>query len=272
MRKLLYGCFVAFSLTCSNALAILGPGDNQPDFTLDLHGTTQPFDLYSNLSGEDLHFLDFFAEWCGPCNTASSELEPFIQQYYAGLGGNPAHIPVQVVSINTDCSSGDAVLTNAYIAKYGLPLVLDDPVGTALSYYYQGGIPQFAIIDGVAGTNYNQWGVVGTQLGYGSGLYMSFRSEINSITWAGDANGDGRVDINDLSIVLASFGKTAGMSWLTGDFTGDGKVDVNDLTIVLTNFGRPASSAGLSAVPEPSSLLLLGIGAVALLALWRKRG
>ena len=51
MRKLLYGCFVAFSLTCSNALAILGPGDNQPDFTLDLHGTTQPFDLYSNLSG-----------------------------------------------------------------------------------------------------------------------------------------------------------------------------------------------------------------------------
>ena len=107
-------------------------------------------------------------------------------------------------------------------------------MGTALSYYYQGGIPQFAIIDGVAGTNYNQWGVVGTQLGYGSGLYMSFRSEINSITWAGDANGDGRVDINDLSIVLASFGKTAGMSWSTGDFTGDGKVDVNDLTIGLT--------------------------------------
>ena len=36
----------------------------------------------------------------------------------------------------------------------------------------------------------------------------------------GDANGDGRVDINDLTIVLASFGQT-GMAWSQGNFTGD---------------------------------------------------
>ena len=34
----------------------------------------------------------------------------------------------------------------------------------------------------------------------------------------GDANGDGKVDINDLTIVLANFGKTAGMNWSTGRF------------------------------------------------------
>ena len=55
----------------------------------------------------------------------------------------------------------------------------------------------------------------------------------------GDANGDGKVDINDLTIVLANFGKT-GCVWSQGCMDGDpiGTVDINDLTIVLTNFGK----------------------------------
>ena len=63
----------------------------------------------------------------------------------------------------------------------------------------------------------------------------------------GDANLDGKVDVNDLTIVLTNFGKTGGTSWGTGDFNGDGKVDVNDLTIVLSHFGQSAgaSAAGL---------------------------
>ena len=65
----------------------------------------------------------------------------------------------------------------------------------------------------------------------------------------GDANGDGRVDINDLTIVLTNFGKTTGMSWGTGDFIGNGRVDINDLTIVLANYGQSLSTspAGASA-------------------------
>ena len=81
----------------------------------------------------------------------------------------------------------------------------------------------------------------------------------------GDANGDGRVDINDLTIVLTNFGRT-GMTWSRGDFLGDGTVDINDLTIVLANFGRTAG-AGPAAVPEPASLVLLGIGAIVALLL-----
>ena len=55
----------------------------------------------------------------------------------------------------------------------------------------------------------------------------------------GDANEDGRVDVNDLTIVLSHFGQT-GASWTTGDFVGDGTVDVNDLTTVLSHFGQSA--------------------------------
>ena len=48
------------------------------------------------------------------------------------------------------------------------------------------------------------------------------------------------------------------MTWSQGEFTGDGKVDINDLTIVLSHFGQSAatSAAAVSAVPEPSALLL----------------
>ena len=51
----------------------------------------------------------------------------------------------------------------------------------------------------------------------------------------GDANLDGRVDINDLTIVLSHYGQT-GMAWAQGEFVGDGSVDINDLTIVLAHY------------------------------------
>jgi T5SS/PEP-CTERM-associated repeat protein len=89
----------------------------------------------------------------------------------------------------------------------------------------------------------------------------------------GDANEDGKVDINDLTVVLTNYDHT-GASWSMGDFIGDGTVDINDLTIVLTNYGDTSgsSAAGMAAVPEPAGLSLLAAGLVGLLACaWRKR-
>ena len=87
----------------------------------------------------------------------------------------------------------------------------------------------------------------------------------------GDAIGDGKVDINDLTIVLSNFGQS-GMTWGTGDFNGDGKVDVNDLTILLSHFGQTAAASGLaspSAVPEPSTLALSAVALLGLAAVVR---
>ncbi len=80
------------------------------------------------------------------------------------------------------------------------------------------------------------------------------------------------MDINDLTIVLSNYNQT-GMTWSQGEFTGDGTVDINDLTIVLAHYGESVdSAAGMAPVPEPSCLVLLGIGGVGLLAgLRRKR-
>ena len=107
----------------------------------------------------------------------------------------------------------------------------------------------------------------GQIVGWGSDNGTDHRAFLLTPAVPGDANLDGRVDVNDLTIVLTSFGKTTGTSWSTGDFNGDGKVDVNDLTAVLLNYGRSAgsSAAGPAAVPEPSAVVLLGMGALSLL-------
>jgi hypothetical protein len=83
----------------------------------------------------------------------------------------------------------------------------------------------------------------------------------------GDANGDGQVDINDLTIVLANFGQT-GCAWSQGCMDGDptGTVDVNDLTIVLNNFGDTFGAPRLAATPEPCALVLLLAAIACLLA------
>jgi hypothetical protein len=83
-------------------------------------------------------------------------------------------------------------------------------------------------------------------------------AELAYVPLPGDANRDGRVDINDLTIVLAHYGQT-GTTWSQGEFTGDGTVDINDLTIVLAHYGQSegTSAAGVAEAPEPASWAML---------------
>ena len=89
----------------------------------------------------------------------------------------------------------------------------------------------------------------------------------------GDANYDGKVDINDLTIVLADYGQT-GTAWVQGEFTGDGTVDINDLTIVLAHdgqgLGSPPPSTSRRATRR-SALLLATAGLLGLLAVARRK-
>jgi hypothetical protein len=86
----------------------------------------------------------------------------------------------------------------------------------------------------------------------------------------GDADMDGAVDVADLSVVLTNYNQT-GMTWVQGDFDFDGVVTINDLSNVLTNYDKTfGASASFRTVPEPSSLALVGIGVMGLLAYARR--
>lgn len=56
----------------------------------------------------------------------------------------------------------------------------------------------------------------------------------------GDANSDGKVDVGDLGILAANYGKSF-MGWAQGDFNGDRKVDIADLGILASYYSYKSS-------------------------------
>lgn len=59
----------------------------------------------------------------------------------------------------------------------------------------------------------------------------------------GDINGDGKVDVLDLSILATNFG-SCGKTLSQGDLTGDGCVNISDLSVLATNWGNISSCTG----------------------------
>ncbi len=83
----------------------------------------------------------------------------------------------------------------------------------------------------------------------------------------GDANDSGFVDEADLSVLLANWESDPETitTWSLGDFTGDTDVDDDDLAVMLGNWtGPPPPAATLTALPEPTTAVLLALGALAL--------
>lgn len=71
----------------------------------------------------------------------------------------------------------------------------------------------------------------------------TFEAAAPTVQGAGDANGDGKVDVSDLGILAANYGETAGSLWTAGDFNDDGAVDVSDLGILAANYGQGSGSS-----------------------------
>ena len=76
----------------------------------------------------------------------------------------------------------------------------------------------------------------------------------------GDANLDGAVDGGDYTLWADNYNQPGG--WQQGDFTGDGFVDGGDYTLWADNYGYGTGSA---LIPEPATMLLLALGALALI-------
>ncbi len=138
-----------------------------------------------------------------------------------------------------------------------------------------------------------------TAVGYVTGYTGSFENVSGGVTasdvlvkytYYGDATLDGTVDGSDYSRI--DNGYLAGASgWFNGDFNYDGHIDGSDYTLIDNAFNTQGaniaseianpsavataqiagSGAGTSAVPEPTTLGLLGLGAIGLLGRRRRK-
>jgi fibronectin-binding autotransporter adhesin len=133
-----------------------------------------------------------------------------------------------------------------------------------------------------------------------SGSYTSFGGQtvgsstiLVQMTRGADANLDGNVDGQDVSIIGTHFNKPDSGQWYFGDFDYSGMCDGADVSVLGSSFGKTspalspaqltaefgsaftaafeAGASGASAVPEPTSAVILGLSSIALLRRRRQR-
>jgi hypothetical protein len=101
-----------------------------------------------------------------------------------------------------------------------------------------------------------------------------YRQTLVRYTYYGDCDLSGTVDDTDLSQFLTGY-YGGGTGWLYGDFNYDGMTDDTDLSLFLSSYygqgGGPLSAelsalqAEMGQVPEPTTMVLLTLGGLALL-------
>jgi len=98
----------------------------------------------------------------------------------------------------------------------------------------------------------------------GSGtIYLTGLSGGTPDSLIGDADGNGVVNADDYMALKRNMGTSTSATLAMGNFDTDDDVDFDDLQLLIGNYD--AVSGGAPAVPEPATLCLLAVGAMAVI-------
>jgi hypothetical protein len=121
-----------------------------------------------------------------------------------------------------------------------------------------------------------------------SGQTVDDNDTLVMYTWAGDANLDGKVNADDYASIDLYSTVPGSDSWNHGDFNYNGVINADDYALIDNNVqnlnyvpiwttdalrnleGGGAATAGLTAVPEPTSIGLLMVSAAGLMSRRRR--
>ncbi len=206
---------------------------------------------------------------------------------------------ITVLQVNGLANSGTIDLTNNDLVIHATSGLTLAQVTAQVTAGYNGGAwngTGAAITSSFAAnpaTNQNYLTAVGVATGLTSsnfenqGLTVASSDIVVKYTYYGDANLDGGVDGSDYTLIDNGFNNHF-TGWQNGDFNYDGVVDGSDYTLIDNAYNTQGASLGTNAanliasataqiaggstaVPEPTTLGLLGIGAVGLIGRRRRR-
>ena len=125
--------------------------------------------------------------------------------------------------------------------------------------------------ESASGSNTSAFDITGD--GLVDGLDVTFWARDLKHTWIGDANLDGEFNSADLVEVFQAGKYELGLDagWVEGDWTGDGRFDSSDMVSAFQDGGYELGARTVAtAVPEPTSCVLVLIGALAICRLRRR--
>lgn len=175
----IYGSLLAIG----SAFGQLQEGEIAENFVLQRHGSEETVSLYD--FEDHVVVLDFFAYWCGPCQTSSPELEADVAQYYEELGATQNGAKVVMLAVSIDNNNTSAV--NSFVENAGLKLVGLDDTGSAWRQFGAGYVPHFAVVNGLENSNYEQWEVIHSNYGYRGAAF--YRNQAERVVPGEDSGG-----------------------------------------------------------------------------------
>ncbi len=160
-------------------------------------------------------------------------------------------------------TAGDINLVNPtnWLASQSIDFTTLQTVGNAYADY------QASFATGSSGGGVGQQLVVVLMSQDNPGLnnpigFDNVRVDTGVACGAGDVDCNGTVNLNDFTAIRNHFRLTVG-SRVEGDLNGDGTVDFTDFRQWKSNYTGPF--AGFDSVPEPTSAVLLALGAIVML-------
>jgi hypothetical protein len=290
-----------------NTLALNGRALTAPAETLTSTVRTQTFALSVGANGNNLvsgaltvDSLGSLTVGGGTVSAATTSILSGGKLLYSSGTFSPGALSVQGTGVATfSAAHSNVVMTSLTVdstAKLDIgatKLIIHSADQNALRTSLQNGYDGGAWDEGLHSSQAfgNPANGIGYLLNTGSGgnpLYATFGGQpaaatdtLVGITYVGDANLDGKVDIKDL-MLLANHWNQSSQFWSGGDFNYDGVVNVNDLlmlakdwqdgvSIPLLGFNQAlaevTNETGIS-LPEPTSITVLAFG---LMGLARRR-